>query len=211
MHTIGGALEANLARTAVDVVVPPEHAILLEITARWRGVHDATEQLLREIHHDYVAWGPTLNDLHRRAMGDFHYVNGHPRGGEAIGIVCDLYTTVLRDAIPRAVREDAVRHWLTYLEHVTRQSGETLSRNAPVLHGAMAELATLIGTDPDLAPAASPGLRRLASALSNAPAGVTDAPAEAAFTLLRASLDIVVRALACPRGSNADGAGARAA
>lgn len=70
MHTIGGALEANLARTAVDVVVPPEHAILLEITARWRGVHDATEQLLREIHHDYVAWGPMLNDLHRRAMGD---------------------------------------------------------------------------------------------------------------------------------------------
>ena len=46
METIG-ALEANLARTAVDVVIPPAHAALVDITEPWRGVQDATLALLR--------------------------------------------------------------------------------------------------------------------------------------------------------------------
>ena len=191
MRSIGGALEANLARTAVEVVVPPEHAILLEITAAWRGVHDATAELLREVHHHYVGWAETLTDLHRRAMSDFHYINGHPRGGEAIAIVCDLYAKVLREATPRGVHEDAARHWLTYLEHVTHESGETLSRNAPVLRGAVVELDGIIRNTPDLASTASSGLRRLAAALSRAPAGCADAPTEATLALLSRSLEIV--------------------
>ena len=96
-----GALEANLARTAVDVVIPPEHAALLDIVEPWRGVQDATMRLLREFHHRYTNWAQTLADLHRRAMGDFHYHDGCDRGGEAIRILCDLYATVIRDASAR--------------------------------------------------------------------------------------------------------------
>jgi len=191
MRSIGGALEANLARTAVEVVVPPGHATLLEITAPWRGVHGATEQLLREVHHHYVGWAETLTDLHRRAMNDFHYLNGHDRGAEAIAIVCDLYVKILREATPRRVREDAARHWLIYLEHVTRQSGKALSRNAPVLHSALVELEDILCDAPGLAPTASPGLRKLAAALTDAPTGSADGATEAALALLRASLEIV--------------------
>ena len=191
MRSIGGALEANLARTAVEVIVPPEHAILLEITVPWRGVHDATEELLREIHHHYVGWAQTLKDLHRRAMSDFHYLNGHPRGGEAIAIVCDLYAKTLREATPYGVRDDAARYWLTYLEHVTRQSGEALARNALVIRDAVAELEGILRDAPDLVPAASPSLRKLAATLIEAPAGSADGAIDAALALLRTSLDIV--------------------
>ena len=33
------ALSVNLARTAVEVVIPDEHAVLLEITEGWTGLH----------------------------------------------------------------------------------------------------------------------------------------------------------------------------
>ncbi len=198
MQSIGGALEANLARTAVEVVIPPKHAILLEITAPWRGVHDATEELLREIHHHYVGWSQTLTDLHRRAMSDFHYINGHGRGAEAIAIVCDLYAKTVREATPYEVRQDATRHWLRYLEHVARQSGEALARNAPVIRDGLAELERILADAPGLVPAASPGLRKLAATLTDAPAVAAGAATEAALALLRVSLDIVYeRWLAC--------------
>lgn len=160
-----GALQANLARTAVDVVVPPEHAALLEITEPWRGVHDATAELLREVHHRYVGWPQTLADLHRRATADFSYHDGHERGADALSIVCDLYAKVVREATPDTVKHDALRRWLTYLEKVARDSGPHLDRNLPVIAGALDDIRVMIGAWPDLAVPASPGLRRLGQAL----------------------------------------------
>jgi len=61
------ALEINLRRTAVDVIVPPDQRVLLEIVADRYGVHERTKKLLREINHPYVGWEPTLEELHRCA------------------------------------------------------------------------------------------------------------------------------------------------
>src|ERR1700675_3790007 len=150
-----GALEANLARTAVDVVIPDEHAALLEIAKPWRGVHDATLALLSEIHHRYPNWAQTLTDLPRRAMNDFHSHDGSERGGEAIRIVCDLYATVLRDATPDEVRADAARLWLTYLDHVGRHSGTTLSRNLAEVRVAIDRLPPAGAQEPSIAAGAA--------------------------------------------------------
>jgi pyruvate, orthophosphate dikinase len=186
-----GALQANLARTAVDVVVPPEHAALLEITEQWRGVHDATAELLREVHHRYVGWPQTLADLHRRATADFAYHDGHERGVEALSIVCDLYAKVVREAAPDAVNHDALRRWLTYLEKVARDSGPHLDRNLPVIDGALADIQDAVDALPDLAFPASPGLRRLGQALSREEGPAAAETLDATRGVLRKTLDTV--------------------
>ncbi len=66
-ETRSKALEVNLRRTAVTVVIPEEQKVLLEVTANHRGVHENTRKLLWEINHRYVGWAQTLEDLHRRA------------------------------------------------------------------------------------------------------------------------------------------------
>ncbi len=184
-----GAFEANLARTAVEVPIPAEHRPLLEITERWRGVHDATEALLREVHHPHPGWAQTLADLHRRAMGDFHYLSGHPRGAEAIAIICDLYVAIIRDARPRNVREDAVRRWLAYLEYVARQSRADAERNGAVIAESLLRLEAVLREAPDLVHPASGGLRRLTETLAQAPAGSLRRVARAAGAVLLAALD----------------------
>lgn len=186
-----GALQANLARTAVDVVVPAEHAALLEITAPWRGVHDATAELLREVHHRYVGWPQTLADLHRRATADFPYHDGHERGAEALAVVCDLYAKVVRDATPETVRGDAVRRWLAYLEKIVGGSGPRLARNLPVVDGALAEVERTLADGPDLAFPASTGLRKLGQALVREGVGVASGTLDVTRRVLRAALDRV--------------------
>lgn len=197
MRQRGGALEANLVRTAVEVVVPPEHAVLLEITAPWRGVHDATRDLLHEIHHRFISWPQALADLHRRAMSDFHYLNGAPAGAQAIGVVCDLYEKAVSEAAPLEVRTEAVRHWLTYLELVASQSGDELGRNTAILRGALTAIDGALRDVPDLVPGASGGLRKLASSLVRAfpdpGGGVGDAVVDEALLLLRDTLDALYR------------------
>jgi pyruvate,orthophosphate dikinase len=186
-----GALEANLARTAIEVVVPEEHAVLLEITAPWRGVHDATAELLREVHHRYVGWPQTLADLHRRATADFGYHNGHERGAEALAIVSDLYAKVVRDATPAALRGDALRRWLAYLEKIARDSGPHLARNVPVIEGALVAVARAVHLSPDLAAPGSSGLRRLGQALAGRPDHPAPGALEATLHVLRPTLDTV--------------------
>lgn len=189
--TTTGALEANLARTAVEVVIPDDHGKLLDITTPWRGVNDATLTLLREIHHRYPNWAQTLTDLHRRAMNDFHYHDGCPRGGEAIRIVCDLYATVVEHA-PDTIAADGVRLWLTYLDHVVAASQAHRERNLVIAGEAVQRIAPALA-DPDVAAAATPGLRRLGRTTLGGPGHEPDT-AEAVLALLAGTLDIVLTA-----------------
>jgi pyruvate, orthophosphate dikinase len=185
-----GALQANLARTAVDVVVPPHHAVLLEITEPWRGVHDATAELLREVYHRYVGWPQTLADLHRRATADFSYHDRHERGAEALAIVSDLYAKVVRDATP-SVRYDAVRRWLTYLEKVVRDSGPHLARNLPVIAAAVPAVERAVVEWPELSFPASTGLRRLAQALDREAPARGGSASDSVRSVLRMALNAV--------------------
>lgn len=160
------ALEENLRRTAVEVVIPEEHRVLLEVTAPLYGVHKHTRALLTEIHHRFVGWGQTLEDLHRRATSDFYHYNRHPRCAEALGVFSDLYAKIASEGQPRSVREDAVRRWLAFLEKIVTDSDHRLATNGPVLTAALARLRALFLTDPERGVRASPSLRRLASVLA---------------------------------------------
>ncbi len=150
------ALSVNLARTAVEVVVPDEHRVLLEITEGFTGLQQATGELLREMHHRYVGWSQALADLHRQAAGDIHVYNRHPRGAEGIAVYCDLYAKVVEECGDPHVQVDAIRFWLGYLELVATRSGERLERNLPVVRDALARLGGILRAAPGLAAASSP-------------------------------------------------------
>jgi hypothetical protein len=103
------ALEVNLRRTAIDVVIPEEQRVLLDITADRYGVQQNMRKLLRELNHSYIGWAEALEDLHRRAMGDFAHYALHERGAEAIEIFVALYAKAAQQASPAFLRETATR------------------------------------------------------------------------------------------------------
>ncbi|MDH3210979.1 MAG: PEP-utilizing enzyme [Myxococcales bacterium] len=190
------ALEVNLRRTAVNVVIPPKQRVLLEITADRYGVHENTKKLLREVNHRYVGWPQALEDLHRRAMGDFGHYLRHERVPEAVEVFCSLYAKAAEQATPPALRETAIRNLLYYLEKVVRESGETLPRLLPPLDRALARLGAVLRGTPRLAVIASPRLRRVSGALLAAAPGAEGAPARALDLLSDALREVYAQWLA---------------
>jgi pyruvate,orthophosphate dikinase len=187
---ISDALSVNLRRTAVDVVIPAEQAVLLEITADQYGVHESTRKLLREINHRYVGWPETLEDLHRRAMGDFARYVAHERCAEAIGVFCSLYARAAEQASPDPVREAAVRQWLYYLEKIVTDAGEALPVLLPVIERAVSRLGAIFEREPGLSVLASPRLRQFTEKLMAANCG------DAAQGVAERTLDLLASALA---------------
>jgi pyruvate,orthophosphate dikinase len=180
------ALEVNLRRTAVPVVIPPEHEVLLVVTAGYRGIHENTRRLLHEINHEFVGWPDTLAELHRRAMGDFPYHLAHPRAGEAVEVLFDLYARALRGAVPEVLRETAGRHALAYADKVAGGSGDQLARMLAPLERGLARLAEAWSGPGGPPPGASPSLGRLLATLGAVAPG--SAASLVARQLLAASL-----------------------
>jgi len=173
-QTRSKALEANLRRTAVNVVIPEEQKVLLDVTSDFAGVYENTKKLLWEINHRYVGWSQTLEDLHRRAMGDFGHHVGHKRAAEAVGVLCDFYAKIASEATPAVARETAVRKFQYYLEKVARDAGDRLPLLLPALDCALDRLAEIFRHAPALASVASPRLKRLTDALLEAPVACGD-------------------------------------
>ena len=191
---VGRALETNLAQTAVEVVIPDEHLVLLDISSPWFGVHRATEELLREVHHHYASWPQTLTDVHRRATSDFHHYNRHARGPEALSVYCDIYARIVEQAADPAVRADAVRLWLNYLGILVTRSGTRLEANLGVVGAALSRMRALIEPAPGLAAEASSRLRRLAQDLAACPSPAAGPVLDDALELLATALGHVYRA-----------------
>jgi pyruvate,orthophosphate dikinase len=182
------ALEVNLRRTAVNVVIPQAQRVLLEVTANHRGVNENTKKLLWEINHRYVGWSQTLEDLHRRSMSDFAHHVAHERAADAIGVLCDLYIRAAEQASPPELRETAVRKFMYYLEKVAREAGDRLPRLLPPLDRTLDRLAALFQSNPRLAAIASPRLKRFAETLLEAPSEAAGGTPERSLRLLAAAL-----------------------
>ncbi|MCB9558096.1 MAG: hypothetical protein H6707_18420 [Deltaproteobacteria bacterium] len=155
------ALEVNLARTRVPVVIPEEHRLLLEVTASRFGVQQATEKLLEEINHQYVGWAQTLEDLHYRALSDAALYSRHPRGGEAMTLLCGFYDKILSEG-PAQQRAATLRSLVLYLTALCQhcEQGEAaIERSVSRLH-------QLLADDVELVMGCAAPLRRFAEALS---------------------------------------------
>jgi pyruvate,orthophosphate dikinase len=188
------ALEVNLARTAVPVVIPADHEVLLEVTREYRGIHESTRRLLYEINHEFVGWADTLAELHRRALGDFSYHVVHARAAEAVAVLFSLYARAVASATPASLRETAARNALAYAEKIVRASGEHLERMLDPLDAGLARLADAWGEAgcTGVPARASAPLGRLVEALDGVAPG--SAAAARARDLLCGSLDRVYAA-----------------
>jgi len=192
--SLNDALRVNLARTAVEVVIPERDRVLLEVVAGWKGLEAQTSHMLREVHHQFVGWPQALDDLHARAMGDFAHYDAHPKGADGVAVFCELYAKALAGVAP-PLRPDVARRWLYYLTKVANDARpESFGQMAPVLAHAMRRFSEITAPMPNLQVAMSPHIRRLARVLvARADAG---ASREYALTLLVASLVQVDRAFA---------------
>ena len=179
------ALQENLARTAVEVEIPEAHRRLLELCAGRRGVREATERVLREIHHPFPGWADALYELHRRATGDLaSYLSGPGRTGEeAVRIFSELYLRVVTRGAPAEVRRDAVRHLLYFLEKAARE-GVSVAGVHEAIRTALEALAPELARDRRAAAVAARPLRRLAAPLVAAARGGSAAAKAAARTAL---------------------------
>ncbi|MCC6751778.1 MAG: hypothetical protein IT371_29265 [Deltaproteobacteria bacterium] len=159
------ALTVNLQRTAVEVVIPEEQRVLLEITAPLFGVQQDTERLLRELNHRYIGWARALEDLHYRALGDFPHYRDHPRGAEGLAVYVALYARMAREAEPPALREVALRYLCYYGEKILSGSEQALERHLGVVQDILRRLDERLLADARLAPALTPRLKRVARLL----------------------------------------------
>lgn len=157
---ITDALQANLASTAVEGVVPDWQKVILAITEPWFGVHQATGELLREINHPFPGWPQTLTDLHHRATGDLHRYLAHPLGREGMAVLFGFYAKVAREASPEATRAEAVRLWLRYLSTAVA-AAEPGSGPWTAIVDSLDDLAALLRDAPERGVAASAQLKRL--------------------------------------------------
>jgi len=187
------ALVANLRRTAVEVVIPAEQAALLEMTENLHGVHEATRRLLREINHHYVGWPETLAELHRRATSDLAYYLAHDRAEQAIDIFTSLYARAVEQASPDVLRHTATRSLLAYLTKVATECGAAWRWVRPAMERALEQAQSLIDAQPDLAPAASPRVRRLLEALLELDTAAAETAQELGVELLTQTLRRVYR------------------
>ena len=185
------ALLRNLERTAVDVAIPSEFEVLLEISEPLYGVYHDTERLLKEIHHTYVGWVDTVPELHRRAMNDVYHYNAHDRGAEGFSAYGDLYHKAATEAVPKSLRADATRWWLAYLRKVVAESDDRLDRNLDAVARSLGHLAEIFADAPTLAATSSPGLKQLVTRLGDSNAAGIAAVTAQAEGLFRSVLDQV--------------------
>ena len=93
------ALRANLLETAVgEVVVAPEHEVLLAVVADYKGIHGALHELLLEINHPFRNWKLILPKFRSFSLKNLDHYRRHAKGPEAAAQFCRIFLAALVDS-----------------------------------------------------------------------------------------------------------------
>ena len=92
------ALKANLLETAEDVVLDPALQPLLDIVARYKGLHKNLENLLLEICHPYRNWSLLIPQLRSFVLKNSSYYTRHEQGPEAFRLFAGLFLQAMKDS-----------------------------------------------------------------------------------------------------------------
>ena len=129
------ALQVNLERTAVEVLIPPQYAPLLQIVKDHYGLQKKTRELLTELNHPYVNWEYVLKELKTISIGDFYIYNSHPEGVKAISILTMMYFDILKSSASEDIKDSAIAYLFDYADTVITHSNEHLERNLLLFPG----------------------------------------------------------------------------
>lgn len=158
---VSSALKVNLERTAVDVLIPPQYAPLLQIVQDHYGLQKKTRELLTELNHPYVNWEYVLKELKSISIGDFYIYNSHPEGLQAISILLTIYFDVLRSSASDDVKDSAIAYLFDYADAIITHSNEFLERNLTLFPGLISSFLEISGRESQLYKKCSSHLKRI--------------------------------------------------
>jgi len=161
------ALKVNLERTAVEVLIPPQYAPLLQIVKDHYGLQKKTRELLTELNHPYVNWDYALKELKTISIGDFHIYNNHPEGVKAISILMTMYFDILKSAASEDIKDSAAAYLFDYADAVITHSGDHLGRNLSVFPFLISTFLELTAEGSALYKKCSSHLKRIVRTLSD--------------------------------------------
>ena len=136
------ALKANLAETAQEVELKAELRPLLEVVARYRGIHRTLEQLLLEICHPYRNWNLLLPQLRSFVLKNSGYYLKDEQGPAAFSLFTSLFLEALVDSLKnRTLMAQIIEAQLVWVEKMLAGfSPEQLLRFQGALNGYWAQV-----------------------------------------------------------------------
>ncbi len=158
---VSSALKVNLERTAVDVLIPPQYAPLLEIVRDHYGLQKKVQELLTELNHPYVNWEYALKELKTISIGDFYIYNSHPEGLSAISLLIKIYLDILKSSASEDVKDSAISYLFDYADTILLQSNDYLERNFSVYPDLITSFLEIAGDDISLYKKCSSHLKRI--------------------------------------------------
>ncbi len=91
------ALKANLLETAEEVVIDQELQLLLDVVARYKGLHNTLSGLLYEICHPYRNWNILIPQLRSFVLKNYSYYIRHERGPETFALFSSIFLQAMQD------------------------------------------------------------------------------------------------------------------
>src|SRR5512145_291136 len=161
------ALKVNLERTAVEVLIPPQYAPLLQIVKDHYGLQKKTRELLTELNHPYVNWDYVLKELKTISIGDFYIYNNHAEGVKAISILTTMYFDILKSSASEDIKDSASAYLFDYMDAVITHSNEHLNRNLSLFPGLITTFLELSSDGSALYKKCSSHLKRIVRTLSD--------------------------------------------
>jgi pyruvate, orthophosphate dikinase len=114
------ALEVNLARTQVEVVIDPHYSSLLEVMAPYYGLLEGLNTFLKEVSHPYKNWQFIVAGARGYALDYFHLMRPHPQGAEAAERLIDIFFKALDAETATSVKVDAADNLIVFLEKIIK-------------------------------------------------------------------------------------------
>jgi len=125
------ALEVNLRTTAVrEIKIPDKYNILRKAVKDYKGVTNALEELLFELHHPYCNWYIVIPELRAFAL---KHLSIYSRSEEAVGAIRVLLETFI-DAIKKPTKQDQKAQATDALNAYLEKLVQHLSPNDLVKH-----------------------------------------------------------------------------
>ncbi len=121
------ALEVNLAVTRVqEIEFNARYALLTEAVEGYKGVRDAAEQLLYELHHPFKNWNVIIGEYRAFTLKNLRVYLRCAQAKEVIEIELELFLSLIVDAPKEAHKKEACDGLLAFLEKVAEEAAPGL-------------------------------------------------------------------------------------
>lgn len=110
------ALEANMSQTKVDeVIIPDDHLWFLSLSKDYWGIHNRTQEFLKELHHPLSNRKDVMDALLKISISDFWIFKELPDRYRAMNIILDIYELLIKENLPIDLQKQLVSIYLDFM------------------------------------------------------------------------------------------------